>query len=305
MGKSKNKRNNNNNEHNPNVHHESTVEGSGAPKAPVWIPLEGNPEVLSILSKDLSGYEDWGFSDCLGLDYELLTMCPQPCLAVLLVFSTRALDEGISAMKKIEEGGPSSSKNETEIAEKPVDESEGEKQISEKQEEQTEEVSIEKAKAEEPSEKIAEEIKLKEEEKVSEKFKDLYFMRQMVGGACGTIAIIHSLINNRDPFLPLKEGTILHQLQVSTQHLSPTERGESLANFEELFHIHQNAASTGQTKRPKAKSKPKKTGFHFVCFVHHEGFVFELDGRKSQPVQHIPTTTDMFLFRAAGGIKKK
>lgn len=44
---------------------------------------------------------------------------------------------------------------------------------------------------------------------------------------------------------------------------------------------------------------------HFVCFVQHEGTLYELDGRRDMPVAHGPTTTHSLLADTAGVIQGK
>lgn len=38
-----------------------------------------------------------------------------------------------------------------------------------------------------------------------------------------------------------------------------------------------------------------KIDTHFVCFVHHNGTLYQLDGRLDAPVGHGPTSEDTFL----------
>jgi len=82
-----------------------------------WIPIESNPTVMNKvrilvllctplfllfrrwdlvlihkqqtnnqLARAVGVSEEWGFTDCLGLDPDLLAFIPQPCLAVLFLF---------------------------------------------------------------------------------------------------------------------------------------------------------------------------------------------------------------------------
>ena len=43
---------------------------------------------------------------------------------------------------------------------------------------------------------------------------------------------------------------------------------------------------------------------HFVCYVHHEGVLYELDGLKKGPVARGPTTQDNFLKDSVECVKQ-
>lgn len=42
---------------------------------------------------------------------------------------------------------------------------------------------------------------------------------------------------------------------------------------------------------------------HFVCFVHHNGGLYQLDGRKGAPIYHGATTADTILSDTGSVIK--
>ncbi|KAG8197056.1 hypothetical protein JTE90_004325 [Oedothorax gibbosus] len=51
-----------------------------------WLRLESNPDVLNKFLEHLGVPQQWGISDIISLDDELLSMVPTPVLAVLLLF---------------------------------------------------------------------------------------------------------------------------------------------------------------------------------------------------------------------------
>jgi len=56
--------------------------------------------------------------------------------------------------------------------------------------------------------------------------------------------------------------------------------------------VPQAAANEGQTKAPELDEVVQ---LHFVALVEREGQLWELDGRKSGPVPHGPTSRETLL----------
>lgn len=75
------------------------------------------------------------------------------------------------------------------------------------------------------------------------------------------------------------------------RELSPEQRGKLLEGFEEISASHQELALEGQTDA----NSGEPVDHHFVAFVNHQGELYELDGRKSFPVNHGKTSADTLL----------
>lgn len=143
------------------------------------------------------------------------------------------------------------------------------------------------------------EFKKEQEEKILKDGQDVspnvYFMKQTIGNACGTVAIVHSIANNMD-VLELVEDGFLKNFMESTKSLSPQEKGAKLEADENISEAHEACAQEGQTETPSAE---EHVDLHFVAIVHKDGCLYELDGRKSFPINHGKTTRDTFLQDAA------
>ncbi|KAF6752354.1 hypothetical protein DFP72DRAFT_904671 [Ephemerocybe angulata] len=86
----------------------------------------------------------------------------------------------------------------------------------------------------------------------------IYYAKQTIGNACGTIALIHALANsnvNWDPSSPL------HNFIVETKDKTPEERASLLESRPLFANIHAETAQDGQT------APNIDTDLHFVCFV--------------------------------------
>ncbi|XP_017775157.1 PREDICTED: ubiquitin carboxyl-terminal hydrolase [Nicrophorus vespilloides] len=137
------------------------------------------------------------------------------------------------------------------------------------------------------------------EQKGQEVSPDIFYMKQLISNACGTIALIHSIGNNIDR-LDISND-IVKSLFADAKNLSPIERGNLLqtaAVGRDALHIanmHQELAKEGQTEL----NPNEQVNHHFVTFVHKDGVLYELDGRKEFPINHGATTPDTLLEDAA------
>ncbi|XP_027854162.1 ubiquitin carboxyl-terminal hydrolase isozyme L3 isoform X1 [Aphis gossypii] len=146
--------------------------------------------------------------------------------------------------------------------------------------------------------KNEEELKLKDKgQQVSD---DIYFIKQYVHNACGTMALIHSIANNRDK-IQLNEG-ILKRFLDDGKDMSPSDRGEMLKNAEDIVNTHKEIATEGQTAPPNPEDVPP---YHFIAFVCKDGNLYELDGGKFDPINHGATSPDSLLEDTVNLIQEK
>lgn len=143
-----------------------------------------------------------------------------------------------------------------------------------------------------------EKFKAEEEERLKDKDQNIpsstFFMKQITPNACGAIALLHSIYNCLDE-VKLKDG-ILKDFLDKAASLSPMERGEVLDKMKSIIDLHKEIAAEGQTEAPPAE---ENIIHHFVAFVHKDGALLELDGRKFGPINHGPTTPATLLEDAA------
>ncbi|ESN91597.1 hypothetical protein HELRODRAFT_185187 [Helobdella robusta] len=128
----------------------------------------------------------------------------------------------------------------------------------------------------------------------------VYFIKQTIGNACGTIGLIHALCNNVDK-LHFDADKHLNKFFNDTKGLTPEERGEKLENDPAFGEAHEEVACEGQSKVP---SRDEKIDLHFVAFIHHNGKILELDGRKGAPIDHGPSSEETLLEDSIKVVKK-
>ncbi|GAA6108173.1 ubiquitin carboxyl-terminal hydrolase isozyme L3 [Tachysurus ichikawai] len=135
------------------------------------------------------------------------------------------------------------------------------------------------------------EIKAQRQEVSSE----VYFMKQTIGNACGTIGLIHAVANNQT-LLEFEADSPLKMFIMQSSKMSPAEKAAFLEKDESIRVTHESSAQEGQTETP---SVDEKVDLHFIAFVNVGGHLYELDGRKPFPIVHGKTTEDSFLEDAA------
>ncbi|GIL51422.1 hypothetical protein Vafri_7413 [Volvox africanus] len=127
----------------------------------------------------------------------------------------------------------------------------------------------------------------------------LFYMKQTIGNACGTIAILHSIGNNLSTLAPA-ESSFLKEFFTATSGMSPAEAGKYLeeppAGAPSIEEAHQTAAAAGDTAPPSADDD---VDLHFVAFVHCNGHLWELDGMRAGPLRRGPSSPETLLHDSA------
>jgi len=123
----------------------------------------------------------------------------------------------------------------------------------------------------------------------------VYYVKQTISNACGTIALIHSVANNIDT-IKLKESSSLANFFAKTASLSPDERAAILEKENVIESVHSDLAQEGQTSAPPMDAA---IDLHFIAFVQVENNLYELDGSKPGPLNHGTSSAGTLLKDAA------
>ncbi|XP_071087703.1 ubiquitin carboxyl-terminal hydrolase-like isoform X1 [Haliotis cracherodii] len=127
-----------------------------------------------------------------------------------------------------------------------------------------------------------------------------YFIRQTIRNACGTIALVHALANNKDK-IEFDDSKYFTKFLESTKTMSPEDRAGFLEKDSNMGNIHEESAQEGQTQAP---SREDEVNPHFVAFIHQDGGLYELDGRKEGPIRHSDSTPETLLQDTAKVLRK-
>mmetsp|Transcript_14430 Transcript_14430/g.20119 ORF Transcript_14430/g.20119 Transcript_14430/m.20119 type:complete len:299 (-) Transcript_14430:25-921(-) len=129
--------------------------------------------------------------------------------------------------------------------------------------------------------------------------QNMYFVKQLVGNACGTIALVHTFANNMEN-IPLDPNKPLFKFLAKTLLNNPLERGTLLGYDDDIADAHEQNSKKGQTRHEDVVP----FDFHFVCFTQVGGNLVELDGGKEAPIVHQPTSMETFVEDAAAVIQQ-
>lgn len=110
----------------------------------------------------------------------------------------------------------------------------------------------------------------------------IWFM-QTIGNACGSIGLVHSLLNSRASG-HIVPGSTLDQIRKDALPKGMAERAKVLEDSEEFERAHAEAAKMGDTEAP-ATTDEYHLGQHFVSFVKaSDGHLWELEGARRGPL---------------------
>lgn len=113
-----------------------------------------------------------------------------------------------------------------------------------------------------------------------------FYTKQTVGNACGTIGILHALLNNVESLSgAVAEGSVLQTIQSECKGKSWEACAAIIEESGSLDAAHVEAAEMGETGNQDIDAD---INLHFVCIttVTADGgrVVVELDGRKKGPL---------------------
>lgn len=111
-----------------------------------------------------------------------------------------------------------------------------------------------------------------------------WFTKQTIENSCGTIALLHSIVNNKARFT-ITEDSWLSRFLPNCENLSPDEIGELLLEDDDLQEMAEDAAALDDTPVEEV------VDLHFVAFVEFDGKLWELDGLREHPICHGPVSS--------------
>jgi ubiquitin carboxyl-terminal hydrolase L3 len=226
-----------------------------------WFPLESNPtlmnQYISNLGWDTSQYH---IVDVYSTDDWALEMIPQPVVAVLLLYPLTTV------------------------------------QLQHEQQERDE---------------IIKANRTNDDDDNTTNQSPVWFMKQRIGNACGTIGLLHAMMNVAtnvaDKTRPvIQPHSWLHTFAQATnveQTTDPIRRAEYLERDTTIATLH-DAATSSHDNQTERGAIDDDIITHFIAFVSSGSTsstpllvpsLYELDGRKMQPIQHMASSTNLLV----------
>eukprot|EP00531_Pseudo-nitzschia_arenysensis_P007859 CAMPEP_0116143144 /NCGR_PEP_ID=MMETSP0329-20121206/15291_1 /TAXON_ID=697910 /ORGANISM="Pseudo-nitzschia arenysensis, Strain B593" /LENGTH=243 /DNA_ID=CAMNT_0003638439 /DNA_START=69 /DNA_END=800 /DNA_ORIENTATION=- len=136
--------------------------------------------------------------------------------------------------------------------------------------------------------------------------ENVWFIKQRVGNACGTIGLLHSLLNLPEPLnCMVREGSWLEQFANDCPiPLDPIQKAAILEKDSKIEKMHDAATSDETNATDRGRTTDEDILTHFVALVCVQNRLYELDGRKQGPVDHGPTSQATLLKDAIRVIQK-
>jgi ubiquitin carboxyl-terminal hydrolase L3 len=133
--------------------------------------------------------------------------------------------------------------------------------------------------------------------------KACWFIKQRIGNACGTIGLLHAILNAPSPINEFEDDSWLETFQMATLDKDPLEKAEILESDSKIASLHEAATSSEQNQTSRGQLDDDVIT-HFVALVHRSGQLYELDGRKAAPIPHGTTSPETLLSDACRVIKE-
>ena len=87
-----------------------------------------------------------------------------------------------------------------------------------------------------------------------------------LSNACGTIAMLHAILNNRDMLGVLENDCTLGKFYQETKDLSAEERGKALDNSADIGSVHNGLVAEGQSQQVEGKHTRVSTVYMILLF---------------------------------------
>lgn len=134
--------------------------------------------------------------------------------------------------------------------------------------------------------------------------ENVIHMKQLVGNACGTIAVVHVMGNLcREGVATAEPSSWLEKFLCSYENgMTSEDVGTLLEEDTAIEAAHEDAERESEASRHHASN----ANLHFISFVNVQGMVLELDGRREAPVARgrIADHGGDFLEAAVAAIQK-
>lgn len=131
----------------------------------------------------------------------------------------------------------------------------------------------------------------------------VWFVKQRIGNACGTIGLLHALMNAPEGIRLFGQDSWLSEFSNDCPiPLSPIRKAERLEGDSKIAKLHDDATSSDSNATNRG-NLDDNVETHFIALVCVDGKLYELDGRKEGPILHGSTSQSTLLKDSCGVIQ--
>jgi ubiquitin carboxyl-terminal hydrolase L3 len=132
----------------------------------------------------------------------------------------------------------------------------------------------------------------------------VWFIKQRIGNACGTIGLLHALMNLPEPLRMFQPNSWLQSFAEDCPiPLDPIAKAERLEVDSNIAKMHDDATASEANATDRGNIDDSIIT-HFIALVCVQDRLYELDGSKEGPIDHGPTTPMTMLKDSAAVVKK-
>lgn len=131
---------------------------------------------------------------------------------------------------------------------------------------------------------------------------NVVFLRQLVGGSCGTIAVVHAVTNSRQCHDAVSPSSPFAELIDNSGDTDSKSRW--FVESESVRNAHQATVKSIVGTSSQMPLAGQRQGRHFIAFVNQNDHLLELNGRNNAPICRGTTSSISFLRDTAKEIQK-
>lgn len=118
----------------------------------------------------------------------------------------------------------------------------------------------------------------------------VWFIKQRIGNACGTIGLLHALLNVPEGIRLMSDNSWLANFSDDCPiPLAPVAKAKRLEGDSKIAKLHDEATSSENNATSRGNIDDD-VDTHFIALVCVQGKLYELDGRKEGPILHGATS---------------
>ncbi|KAK6461598.1 ubiquitin carboxyl-terminal hydrolase [Scheffersomyces coipomensis] len=138
--------------------------------------------------------------------------------------------------------------------------------------------------------------------------RDMFFANQTVQNSCATQAVLNILLN-KDKEIDI--GDDLRNFKSFVNGFDGYMVGDTILNSDIIRTIHnsfsppQSLIDTDKPRRHHNYTNQDDGIFHFVGYIHNNGYIYELDGLKNCPIRHVECQSNEEFYEKLPGVIQK